>query len=144
MDQKESFGNLEKDDITLEVKEMLFDYHEAISLGGLKAEFAYLDSSDQFFWVPPGYHSALNFDSVRNILLYNDRSMKQVDFHWDELELFVLSPKIVNFTGIVRGQMIDTANVTSPVHIIESGTCIKREDGWKLLSGQSALLPSSP
>lgn len=119
---------------------MLHEYHKAISQGGLKAEFAYLDSSDQFFWVPPGYQSALDFDSVKNILLRNDLSMEQVDFHWEELELFVLSPKIVNFTGIVGGQMLDTAENNSLVNIIESGTCIQREDGWKLLCGQSALL----
>ena len=123
---------------------MLHAYHKAIAQNGLKAEFAYLDSSEQFFWVPPGYTSALDFDSVKSILLQNDKAMEQVDFHWEELELFVLSPKIVNFTGIVGGQMLDTAGVASPVHIIESGSCIKRKDGWKLLSGQSALLQTSP
>ena len=122
---------------------MLHAYHQAIAQDGLKAEFAYLDSSEQFFWVPPGYTSALDFDSVKSILLQSDKAMQQVDFHWEKLELFVLSPKIVNFTGIVGGQMLDTAGLNSPVNIIESGTCIQRADGWKLLSGQSALLPTS-
>ncbi|MEL6256301.1 MAG: hypothetical protein AAFR87_30130 [Bacteroidota bacterium] len=66
--------------------------------------------------------------------------MKQVDFHGKELKLFVLSPKIVNFTRKVGSQMIDTGNVNSPVQLIESGSCIKREDGWKLHSEQSAML----
>ena len=142
--EKKAFDLDEQKKVEKEVNTMLHQYHEAISQEGLEGEFPYLDSTEQFFWVPPAYTSALDFDSVKSILLQNDKAMKQVDFHWEKLELFVLSPKIVNFTGIVGGQMLDTAGILSPVNIIESGTCIKREDGWKLLSGQSALLPSSP
>jgi len=36
--------------------------------------------------------------------------------------------------------MIDTSGIKSSAIIIESGTVIKRSDGWKLLSGQSAIL----
>jgi len=39
--------------------------------------------------------------------------------------------------------MIDTSGVKSSVQIIESGTVIKRKDGWKLLSGQSATLTTN-
>ena len=42
----------------------------------------------------------------------------------------------------MNGQTIDTAGIESNVLIIESGTLIKRGDGWKLLSGQSAILDS--
>ncbi len=54
--------------------------------------------------------------------------------------MFPLSEKIANYSGIVKGSMIDTSGIKASVLIIESGTVIKRLDGWKLLSGQSAVL----
>ena len=124
-----------------EVKTMLDDYHNAIKNGGLTAEFPYLDQSSDFFWVPPGYRSALTFDSVKIILEQNAKAFQAIEFHWDTLQLFPLSSEIVNYSGIVSGSMTDTAGIKSRVSIIESGTIIKRQDGWKLLSGQSAVLP---
>jgi len=119
---------------------MLQDYHRAIRENGLTAEFDYLDHSADFFWVPPGYTSALSYDSVRTILETNARAFRKVDFHWDTLEVFPLAADIATYTGIVRGMMTDTAGTASPVSIIESGTLIRRPDGWKLLSGQSRIL----
>lgn len=121
-------------------RRMLYDYHAAIQREGLAGEFPYLDTSADFFWVPPGYTSALSYDSVRAILEANAGAFSSVEFRWDTLRLFPLSPEIVNFTGIVSGQMVDTAGVSASTSIIESGTLIRRKDGWKLLSGQSAVL----
>ncbi len=132
--------NFDKERITKEIELMLSDYHTDINKKGLTAEFTYLDKSPDFFWVPPGYKSALNYDSVQTILMQNAKSLKEVKFQWDTLKIFPLSSKIANYTGIVNGIMIDTAEVESEVSIIESGTIIKRENGWKLLSGQSAIL----
>ncbi|MDW7690645.1 hypothetical protein R9C00_22195 [Flammeovirgaceae bacterium SG7u.111] len=57
------------------------------------------------------------------------------------LEVFPLTNEIANYSGTVRGRMVDKSGVETNVTIIESGTVIKREDGWKLLSGQSAVSP---
>ncbi|MCB0595301.1 MAG: hypothetical protein H6557_25730 [Lewinellaceae bacterium] len=119
---------------------MLHDYHAAIKREGLTGEFPYLDSSSDFFWVPPGYTSALPYDSVRTILEANAGAFTSVEFRWDTLQLFPLSAEIVNYTGIVTGKMVDTAGARIATSIIESGTLIRREEGWKLLSGQSAVL----
>ena len=119
---------------------MLHQYHDAIAEGGLMAEFDYLDSSDDFFWVPPGYQSALNYDSVRSIIEQNSQQFSQVTFSWDTLDIKPLHYSLASFTGIVSGIMIDTAATRTHIRIIESGTLIKRADGWKLLNGQSSLL----
>ena len=124
-----------------EIKQMFDDYHEDIKRKGLTAEFKYLDQSNNFFWVPPGYESALNYDSVKNILVSNSSKFKHIEFHWDTLQIFPLSKNIANYSGIVDGKMTDTSNTILMVTIIESGTLIKRQDGWKLLNGQSANLP---
>lgn len=130
----------QKEQIAHEIIKMFDDYHHDIKKDGLTAEFKYLDQSDDFFWVPPGYKNALAYDSIRTILEINAKSFRAIEFRWDTLQIFPLSQKIANYSGIVRGSMIDTSGVKSSIVIIESGTVIKRSDGWKLLSGQSAVL----
>ncbi len=133
-------NDFDRESIIEEVNLMLNKYHEDIGREGLTAEFKYLDQSPDFFWVPPGYDKSLSYDSVKDILEANAKAYSSIEFHWDTLQIFPLSSEIANFSGIVDGFMIDTAGVESKISIIESGTIIKREDGWKLLSGQSAIL----
>ncbi len=138
--QTDKLNESEKELIINDVIEMFGNYHNDIRKDGLTAEFKYLDQSSDFFWVPPGYKSALSYDSVRQILEINAKSFQAIEFNWDTLQVFPLSDKIANYSGIVRGSMIDTFGIKTSVLIIESGTVIKRSDGWKLLSGQSAIL----
>ena len=138
--QADKLNESEKELIINAVIEMFGNYHNDIRKDGLTAEFKYLDQSSDFFWVPPGYKSALSYDSVRQILEINAKSFQAIEFNWDTLQVFPLSDKIANYSGIVKGSMIDTSGIKSSVIIIESGTVIKRSDGWKLLSGQSAIL----
>ncbi len=132
---------LDKAKVKEEVVQMFDEYHAAIKREGLKGEFNYLDSSSDFFWVPPGSATAMNYDSVRSILETNASLYQQVEFSWKALEVFPLTNEIANYSGTVRGRMVDKSGVETNVSIIESGTVIKREDGWKLLSGQSAVSP---
>ncbi len=140
--QTDKLSESEKELIINDVIEMFGNYHNDIRQDGLTAEFKYLDPSTDFFWVPPGYKSALSYDSVRQILEINAKSFRAIEFNWDTLQVFPLSDKIANYSGIVKGSMIDTSGIKSSVIIIESGIVIKRSDGWKLLSGQSAILNS--
>ncbi len=140
--QTDKLTESEKELIINDVIEMFGNYHNDIRQDGLTAEFKYLDPSTDFFWVPPGYKSALSYDSVRQILEINAKSFRAIEFNWDTLQVFPLSDKIASYSGIVRGSMIDTSGIKSSVIIIESGIVIKRSDGWKLLSGQSAILNS--
>ncbi|PNQ73789.1 hypothetical protein C1T31_05500 [Hanstruepera neustonica] len=138
--QKEKAEVFNKEETITEIKSMFDNYHEAIKQNGLPAEFDYLDDSDDFFWVPPGYKSVIKYDSIKSILIQNNKSIQSISFEFETLEIFPLSPEIANYSGIVKGKMIDTANATSNFKIIESGTLIKRTDGWKLLNGQSRNL----
>jgi hypothetical protein len=126
--------------IASEITQMLNDYHAAIKKDGLMAEFKYLDSSPDFFWVPPGYQSALSYDSVRTILEANAKANVAIILSWDTLQIFPLSNTLATYSGIVNGAFTDTAHHTTRISMIESGTLIRREDGWKLLCGQSAVL----
>ena len=126
--------------IEREVRQMLKDYHHDIQRDGLLAEFKYLDSTDQFFWIPPGHASSLSYDSVRKILEVNASFVRQADFQWDTLQVVPLSEEFATYSGIVIGKITDTSGVITLSKILESGTLIKRGDGWKLLSGQSVEL----
>jgi len=119
---------------------MLEDYFAAISEAGLRAEFDYLDQSSDFFWVPPGFNSAISYDSVETILEMNADSFKKVQFYWATLRILPISKDIANYTGIVGGAITDSKDSINAVHMIETGTVIRRENGWKILSGQSRNL----
>ncbi|MCA6075638.1 hypothetical protein [Fulvivirga sedimenti] len=125
-----------------EVMQMLHEYHDAMATGGLMAEFDYLDSSKQFFWIPPGYNSALDYDSVKAILVQNAPAMESMELEWESLMIFPLSEEAANFHGIVHSVSRDTSGNVFDVRMIESGTIVRRPAGWRLLNGQTSLLLS--
>ncbi len=130
----------QKSIVAQEVVQMLNNYYADIAKEGLIAEFKYLDNSKDFFWVPPGYNSTLNYDSVRTILLSRNDIFSEFNFSWDTLQVFPISLHIATYAGVVNGSITDTTGVETVVRMIESGTLIKRKDGWKLLSGQSSII----
>ncbi len=135
--------SLEKNSVRDGVTTMLHAYHDAIRDRGLLAEFEYLDNSADFFWVPPGYGSALSYDSVKVILEQSARNIISADYRWDSLTVFPIVPFLANFHGVVSGQVVEAGGVTRRVRMIESGTVILRAGGWKLLSGQTSMLTDS-
>jgi hypothetical protein len=137
---QENIPTLDKDQLTSEVIEMLENYHNDMTKEGLLSEFKYLNDSDDFFWVPPGYASSINYDSVRNVIESAVPGLSSVSYSWSSLDVYPLHNDIASFTGIVSGSIVDTAGVQTNVTLIESGTVIRRESGWKLLNGQSRFL----
>lgn len=130
----------QKETIAAEVREMLQQYDDDIRKNGLLAEFAYLDSSDEFFWVPPGYSSSLSYDSVATIIRQNAATFRLVDNVWESLRVIPHSETLATFTGTISSKMVDTAWIAMNVSLIETGLAVKRADGWKMLSGQTAVL----
>lgn len=130
----------EKESIIQEVKMMLENYHDDIVKDGIEDELKYLDSSSDFFWVPPGYNSALDYSTIKGILLANSKTINYIEFSWETIKIFPLTNKIATYTGIVKCVEVDTSNKAMNFQILESGTVIKRENGWKFLNGQSRIL----
>jgi len=137
--QLEKKGN-EDNDISAEVRQALNNYFEDIRKNGLSAEFNWLDSSADFFWVPPSFRSALTYDSVRNILKHNAKANRSVDLKWQTLKIIPLEEKLAIYTGTVQATTIDTSGISNTVYMIETGTVVRRKDGWKLLCGQTAVM----
>ena len=130
----------EKDRVAEEVRAMLHQYDDDVRTNGLLAEFAYLDSSEDFFWVPPGYNSPLSYDSVLVIITKNAALLRSVDIVWDSLRIIPHSGSLATFTGNITSRSEDTSGNVTTVRLIETGLAVKRHDGWKLLSGQTSLL----
>jgi len=133
----------EKNAIRDNVRQALHDYYEAIRTGGMRGEFGYLDNSPDFFWVPPGYSSWIAYDSVATVLNSNAPAFRLIENVWDTLRIDPLTRDYATYTGKFHSTMTDTAGNITTVAGIETGVVIKRQDGWKLLRGQTALLPES-
>ncbi|HEV8286104.1 MAG TPA: nuclear transport factor 2 family protein [Chitinophagaceae bacterium] len=116
------------------------NYYNDLKTLGLTAEFKYLDSSSNFFWVPPGYPSAISYDSVATILKQNAAFFKSIDNRFEDLRIIPLSKELATYTARLHSTMTDTTGNTSNISLVETGVLIKRKDGWKLLSGQTAVI----
>lgn len=131
---------LNKEAIEQEVRTMLKAYDDSVRIKGLEGEFFFLDNSDEFYWVPPGYKYAINYDSVATILHQNAPSFDYIDNNWDTLRILPLSKNYASFTGIVKSVSITTENDTIRMKLSETGLVVKRKTGWKLLSGQTNMV----
>jgi hypothetical protein len=135
-----SFTEAEKKIVAKEAGQMLDDYYADINKDGLTAEFKYLDSSKEFFWVPPGFQQAISYDSVVSIITRNASSFRSVENTWDTLTIIPLTAELASYTGRLRSSMTDTLGKKSEYTLVETGMLIKRKRGWKLLNGQTTIL----
>jgi hypothetical protein len=138
--QTTTLSEAEKANITAEIRKTLTAYYDDIKKAGLTAEFKYLDSSSNFFWVPPGYSSAISYDSVVAILKKNAPKYKSVNNTLSNLKIIPISSEIATYTANLNSVMTDTIEQVAIYRLIESGVIIKRKNGWKLLSGQTSML----
>ena len=132
----------EKASVSRDVRAMLQNYSDDIRSKGLHAEFAYLDSSSNFFWVPPGFSSALPYDTIALMIRSNASMFQSVDMTWETLRIVPLTANLATYTGRVNSLMIATSGKVSKTQLVETGLVIKRNDRWKLLSGQTSLSPA--
>jgi hypothetical protein len=135
-----SLTEKEKAIIVEEVQRTLDDYYNDTRKSGLTAEFKYLDHSPGFFWVPPGYATPISYDSVAAILNRNAPQYLYIDNTFDTLRIIPLSKELATYTGRLTSKMTDRSNLTKAFSLVETGVLIRRQDGWKLLNGQTSLL----
>jgi hypothetical protein len=131
----------EKQTVIDDAGKMLQSYYDDIAVSGLMAEFPYLDSSADFFWVPPGFSNAISYDSVAIYIRQNALLFSKVINKWDTLHITPLTNQLASYTGVLHSTITDTSGVTETYSMIETGLLIKRDDKWKLLNGQTAALP---
>lgn len=118
----------------------LNNYCNAIRDQGLNAEFAYLDSSADFFWVPPGASQALGFDSVAAAIRMNAALFLKVDNHFEQLAIHPLSSSLASYSGRLRSTVTGSNGVATTFTLVETAVMVKRADGWKLFQGQTTIV----
>lgn len=126
--------------IEIEVTEMLHAYDDSVRKNGVEGGFYFLDKSDAFYWVPPDYKYAIDYDSISSILHAHATQFKHIDNQWKGLRVMPLSEKYASFNGVVISTAITTENDTTITKLAETGIVVKRKEGWKLLSGQTTLV----
>lgn len=138
--QSNTLSDQQRKSLTDTIRQTLNTYYTDIKREGLTAEFRYLDNSSEFFWVPPDYQSSISYDSVISILKTNAPLFKSIDNSWEVLEINPLTKELAVYTGKLRSITIDTSGKVFNTKLVETGLLIRRKDGWKLLSGQTAML----
>jgi hypothetical protein len=126
--------------VTDTVQKTLKAYYDDIRKNGLNAEFKYLDSTADFFWVPPGYSGALSYDSIKTILNKNANQFTSVNNQFEDLRIIPLNSELASYTARINSTMNDSAGKTYTYKLVETGIIIKRKDGWKLFNGQTAII----
>jgi len=134
------FTKEDQQNVADSVRQTLMNYNSDINRSGLTAEFLYLDSSNDFFWVPPGYVAPITYDSVTNYIRQSAPLFRHINNTWDSLRVIPLTKELASYTGRLRSVMTDTSGRITSYFLIETGTMIKRTGGWKLLSGQTSLV----
>jgi len=118
----------------------LINYANDVKAKGLTAEFNYLDSSSDFFWVPPGFSSAISYDSVASILNQSVSHYKTVDNTYVTLKVLALSRRLATYHARINSVITDNLGKVSVMKLMETGLLIKRPNGWKLQSGHTTIL----
>ncbi len=137
----DSIWNDETADIVRkEVTATLQQYHRDIEAKGMLGEIPYLDSSDEFSWYAPGYDGPIGYDSVVSVLTQMAPMYTKIDHTWDTLAVTPASEIQAIYTGVVTTIMMDTLGRTSTLRFKETGTIVRRKDGWKLQSGKTEMI----
>lgn len=123
-----------------EVFNTLHDYYATINKKGVLGELDYLDTSKEFYWVAPGFMSALSRDSISAILNVNAKFLRSVNNSWIELDIMPITTEYASYGGKISSVLTDTAGKSITSYFLETGLVVKRNDGWKLLHGQTSLL----
>jgi len=138
--QQKSSQTYDTKAVEKEVRIMFKAYDDSVRKNGIEGEFFFLDNSDGFYWVPPGYKYALHYDSIANILHEYAPQYKYIDNSWDKLQIMGLSDKYASFTGVINSYAITVDNDTTITKLSETGNVVKRSSGWKFLSGQTVVI----
>jgi hypothetical protein len=122
------------------IRVTLQNYVADIGREGYLAEFRYLDSSENFYWVPPGRRSAISYDSVARILRAAAPLYQKVSIRWDSLAIHPLTAALGSYSGKLHSLVVSQKGDTAEFDLVETGIVIRRKSGWKLLSGHTSVV----
>jgi len=127
-------------DVIDTVHKTLNQYFTDIAKNGINAKLNYLDASPNFFWVPPEAKQPLTYDAVVSAMKANAAGIRKIENTWDTLKIVPLNNNLANYTGRFHSVITDSTGRQITQYFVETGTVIHRENGWKILNGQTSLL----
>lgn len=130
----------ERNKIKSEVIKTLENYSNDVNFNGLRAEFKYLDSSSSFYWIPPGYISAVSYDSVKKILIATDPTLRAINNRYVDILVDPLSSLYASYKARVISHTEDTAGKIYDVQMLETGVMRKEKNNWKLMNGHTSMM----
>ena len=135
----EKSKEVNEDQTTKEVREMLHQYYADVKKEGLLAELKYLDSTDNFYWHPPGFESAISYDSIRTLLTRSAGFFKTVDNRWDSLTITPIDEAKAHYKGQIHSVIMDTLGNENVVLLHEEGLVVKKNGKLILQSGKTTI-----
>lgn len=138
--QQKAWDAEARSQVASEARAVLEAYHAEICREGLLAEFAYLDSSADFHWQPPGSTIEIGYDSVTKAIRQNAMVIDSTCGHWLELNVDAVSWDSARYIGVIEIWTRMANAETSIASLNEEGLMVKRKEGWKLLSGRTELV----
>lgn len=127
-----SLSGNEKAKIPEDVRKTLNDYHADVHRIGLPEELNYPDNSDDLYRDPPGYPSAVSFDSAAAVLKQNTPLYTSINNRWDTLRISILHHELASYTGRLHSTINDASRNVSVFRLVETGLLIKRKCGKHL------------
>lgn len=127
-------------DVIDTVHKTLDQYFANIEKDGINAEFNYLDASPNFFWVPPGAKQPLAYDTIVSMMKTNAARIRKMENRWDSLKIVPLNNDLASYAGRFHSIITDSGGRQSIQYFMETGIVIHRENGWKILNGQTTVL----
>lgn len=131
---------INRKEVSDSVEVTLNKYFADVRKEGLSGEFKYLDSSSDFFWVPPGYSRPISYDSVTAILKRYQSFYTTIENSWQFLVIKPITSELASYSGRIRSLTTDTSGTKKDITLVETGLVIKRKTGWKLLNGQTSVV----
>ncbi len=122
---------------------MLYGYCNDLRSQGLQAQFHYMDNSGHFFWVPAGSTSAQGLDSTLAIARRAMANVSVVNRSYDTLLVHPLTTTLAAYSARIRSIVSYTGGKDSTILTVETGTLVKRKDGWRFLYGQTTAIPAT-
>ena len=131
----------ERKTVDKEVKDMLYGYCNDLRSQGLQAQFHYMDNGGQFFWLTAGSTSAQGLDSTLAIAGRAMANVSVVNRSYDTLLVQPLTTTLAAYSARVRSVVTYTGGKDTTLLTVETGTLVKRREGWRFLYGQTTALP---
>lgn len=135
-----AFDEAARQKVAAEATQVLMDYQAAICKDGLLAEFAFLDSTDDFHWLPPGAAAPMDYDSVARAIRQNAAALDTACVTYADLAVTATAPDSARYTATVQSFAVTHEGDTSMASLREQGVLVLKNGKWWLLSGNTTMM----